>query len=84
VRYSTQWRAVSDQKNKVYYFESPRSPFIFWIPLAEIDFSQNAQTQKISLTEGSVLMVGGKPFAGNAARLGKPAKPFEFLRAGTE
>ena len=81
---STQWRAVSDQKNKVYYFESPRSPFIFWIPLADIDFSQKAPTQKISLTEGSVLMVDGKPFAGNAARQGKPAKPFEFLRAGTE
>jgi penicillin V acylase-like amidase (Ntn superfamily) len=81
---STQWRAVSDQKNKVYYFESPRSPFIFWIPLADIDFSQNAQTQKIRLTEGSVLMVGGKPFAGNAARLGQPSKPFEFLRAGTD
>lgn len=81
---STQWRAVSDQKNKVYYFESPRSPFIFWIPLADVNFSPNATTKKIGLTEGSVLMVGGKPFAGNAAKLGKPAKPFAFLRAGTE
>lgn len=81
---STQWRAVSDQKNKVYYFESPRSPFIFWIPLAAIDFSDKAQTQKVSLTEGSVLMVDGKPFAGNAARQGKPAKPFEFLQAGAK
>lgn len=78
---STQWRTVSDQKNKVYYFESARSPFIFWIPLADIDFSKNAATQKIRLTEGSVLLVDGKPFAGNAARQGKPAKPFEFLRA---
>jgi len=81
---STQWRAVSDQKDKVYYFESSRSPFIIWIPLADIDFSQNAPTKKISLTEGSVLMVDGIPFAGNAARLGRPTKPFEFLRAATE
>ena len=50
---STQWRAVSDQKNKVYYFESSRSPYIFWIPLADIDFSEKAQTQKISLTEAA-------------------------------
>jgi len=81
---STQWRAVSDQKNKVYYFESPRSPFLFWIPLADVDFSEQAQTQKISLTEGSVLLVDGKPFAGNAAKQGKPAKPFAFLAATDE
>ena len=79
---STQWRTVSDQKNKVYYFESARSPYIFWIPLAEIDFSPNAPVQKISLTEGSVLLVDEKPFAGDAARQGKPAKPFTFLEAG--
>ncbi|HKI82087.1 MAG TPA: linear amide C-N hydrolase, partial [Pseudodesulfovibrio sp.] len=78
---STQWRAVSDQKNKVYYFESPRSPYIFWIPLAEIDFSANGPVRKISLTEGSVFMVDGKPFAGDAASLGESAQPFPFLKA---
>ncbi|WP_338669222.1 linear amide C-N hydrolase [Pseudodesulfovibrio methanolicus] len=79
---STQWRAVSDQKNKVYYFESPRSPYLVWIPLDEIDFSPKASTQKISLTQGSVLLVDGKPFSGDAARLGTPVKPFAFLEAG--
>lgn len=79
---STQWRAVSDQKNKVYYFESPRSPYLLWIPLKEIDFSEKAQTKKIPLTEGSVLKVQGKPFAGDAARLGTQEKPFTFLPAG--
>jgi choloylglycine hydrolase len=78
---STQWRAVSDQKNKVYYFESPRSPYLFWIPLAEIDFSEKAETRKISLTQGSVLMVDGKPFSGDAAHIGTPTKPFPFLKA---
>lgn len=43
---STQWRTVADQKHKVYYFESPRSPFLFWIPLADVDFSEKAQTQR--------------------------------------
>ena len=78
---STQWRAVSDQKNKVYYFESPRSPYLFWIPLAEIDFSEKAKTRKISLTQGSVLMVDGKPFSGDAAQIGTPTEPFPFLKA---
>lgn len=78
---STQWRAVSDQKNKVYYFESPRSPYLFWIPLAEIDFSDTASVRRIGLTEGSVLMVDGKAFAGDAAKLGEPTKAFPFLKA---
>lgn len=76
---STQWRTVSDQKNRVYYFEAARSPFIFWIPLDEIDFSESAPTRKINLTEGSVLLVDGEPFAGNAAELGDVAEPFAFL-----
>lgn len=81
---STQWRTVADQKNRVYYFESARSPYLIWIPLADVDFSENAQTQKISLTEGSVLLMDGKPFAGNAAKQGTPSKPFEFLAAPGE
>lgn len=78
---STQWRTVSDQKNKTYYFESPRSPYLLWIPLKAIDFSEKAETKKIALTEGSILSVHGKPFAGDAAQLGVPAKPFLFLPA---
>jgi penicillin V acylase-like amidase (Ntn superfamily) len=79
---STQWRTVSDQKNKVYYFESARSPYLIWIPLADLNFAPGAPTLKIALTEGSALLVDGKPFAGNAARLGKIAQPFAFLAAG--
>ncbi|AMK09737.1 linear amide C-N hydrolase [Pseudodesulfovibrio indicus] len=78
---STQWRAVSDQKNRVYYVESPRSPYLIWIPLAEIDFSASAPVRRIGLTEGSVLMVDGKPYAGNAAKLGEATRPFAFLKA---
>jgi len=81
---STQWRTVSDQKNRVYYFEAARSPFIFWVPLDDIDFSESAQTRKIGLTEGSALLVDGEPFAGNAAKLGEVAEPFEFLDPATD
>lgn len=78
---STQWRTVSDQKNKVYYFESPRSPFFFWVNLADVDFSAGTPSQKLTLTEGSVLLKDGKPFSGNAIGLFQAAEPFKFLPA---
>jgi len=79
---ATQWRTVSDQQNLVYYFESARSPYIIWFPLAEVDFSEGVPTRRLGLTEGSVLLVDGKPFAGNAAQMGEPSEPFAFLGAG--
>lgn len=39
---STRWRTVSDQKNKVYYFESTTYPNIFWVDFKDVDFSANA------------------------------------------
>lgn len=30
---STRWRSISDQKNKVYYFESTLTPNLFWLDL---------------------------------------------------
>lgn len=30
---STRWRSVSDQKNKIYYFESVMTPNLFWLDL---------------------------------------------------
>lgn len=80
----TQWRTVSDHKNKVYYFESARSPFLISIPLEDVDFSEKAKTKKITLTDGSELLVDGKPFAGNAAKLGVVSEPFEFLPGKTK
>ena len=34
---STLWRTVSDHKNLRYYFESTRSPSIFWVDLTSLD-----------------------------------------------
>jgi penicillin V acylase-like amidase (Ntn superfamily) len=36
---STQWRAMSDHKNLVYYSETALTPNTFWIDLKKVDFS---------------------------------------------
>lgn len=69
---STRWRTVSDQKNKVYFFESTITPNVFWINFADLDFSASAPVKKLNLSNGEV-------YAGNAA--GKMIKNpgFKFL-----
>jgi penicillin V acylase-like amidase (Ntn superfamily) len=71
---STLWRTVSDQKNKRYFFESTRSPNVFWVNLADMDFAEGSPTKKLTLTDGVIL-------AGNAADKFQPAEPFKFLPA---
>lgn len=71
---STYWRTVSDQKNKVYYYDSATSPTTFWVPLAELDLKEGAPVKKLTLQ-------GGKTYAGSAAGKFEPAQPFEFLPA---
>lgn len=71
---STLWRTVSDQKNKVYFFDSATSPNTFWVPLADLDFKINASVKKLTTS-------GGKVYSGNAAAHFEEAKPFEFLPA---
>ena len=69
---STRWRTVSDQKNRVYFFESTLSADIFWIDLKGLDFSSGAPVKKLSLT-------GGEIYAGNAAGEFRESEPFPFL-----
>lgn len=69
---STRWRTVSDQKNKVYFFESTMNPNIFWINFANLDFSSNSPVKKLSLANGEI-------YAGNAASKFVDSKPFKFL-----
>lgn len=69
---STRWRTVSDQKDKVYYFESTLSPNVFWIDLKGLDFNAGAPVKKLTLT-------GNEIYAGNAAKDFKDADPFKFL-----
>jgi penicillin V acylase-like amidase (Ntn superfamily) len=67
-------RAVSDHKNKRYYYESTRSPNVFWVSLADMDFAPGKPVKKLLLT-------GGALYAGNAAAQFQPAAPFKFLDA---
>ena len=43
---STIWRTVSDHKNRRYYFESTRSPNIFWVDLADMNFAEGPTGEK--------------------------------------
>ncbi|BAR99963.1 choloylglycine hydrolase [Blastochloris viridis] len=74
---STLWRSVSDQKNKRYYFESSRSPSLFWINVSELAFAPGTPTKKLLLTGGAI-------YAGNAAAQFQPAEPFKFLPASVK
>lgn len=69
---STLWRTVSDQKNKVYFFDSSTSPNAFWVPLADLDLAPGAPVKKLDLT-------GGKVFSGNAADKFVESAPFTFM-----
>lgn len=69
---STRWRTVSDQKNKVYYFESTLTPNLFWLDLKKIDFSPKASIKKLSLANGEI-------YAGDAVKDLKDSKSFTFL-----
>lgn len=69
---STRWRTVSDQKDRVYYFESTLNPDLFWVDLKGVDFSSGSGTRKLTLT-------GGEIYAGNAATQFKESAPLPFL-----
>ena len=69
---STRWRSVSDQKNRIYYFETTLTPNVFWVNLKKIDFRANTPVRKLTLVNGEV-------YAGDSANDFKASKPFKFL-----
>lgn len=69
---STRWRTVSDQKNKVYYFESTLYPNIFWVDFKSIDFGKDAPVKMLNL-------ISGKTYDGNTASEFVDSKPFKFM-----
>ena len=69
---STRWRTVSDQKNKVYFFESTFYPNTFWVNFKDIDFSEKAPVKKLDL-------VKGETYAGNTASQFVVSEPFQFI-----
>lgn len=69
---STLWRSVSDQKNKVYYFESTLSPNTFWTNLNMINFNTLKSPLQLSLTNGEL-------YTGEVSKEFKPSKPISYL-----
>jgi penicillin V acylase-like amidase (Ntn superfamily) len=76
VRYpSTRWRTVSDQKRKIYFFESALTPNIFWVHFRDVDFSSETdKVMKLDLGPNQSHI-----HAGNAAKDFKATQPFRFL-----
>lgn len=71
---STIWRTVADHKNRRYFFESVRSPNVFWVNLDNLDFTAGSPIKKLTLTDGSV-------FAGDTSAQFQPTEPMKFLKA---
>jgi choloylglycine hydrolase len=68
----TLWLTVSDQKNKVYYYQSTNSPSIVWAKLSELDFKEGSGARKLQLD-------GNPDVAGNQTGNFKPAEVFKFM-----
>lgn len=71
---STLWRTVSDQKNKIYYFDSSTYPNTFWVDLKNVNFAPEASVLSLAVEDGEV-------YSGEVSKLFKPTKPFDFLPA---
>lgn len=71
---STRWRTVSDQKNKVYYFESALYPNVFWVDFKDIDFSDKAPVKKLDI-------INNATYSGNTADKFVVSQPFKFQGA---
>ena len=71
---STIWRTVSDQRNRIYYFDSATRPNTFWVSLNKLDLKPGAPVKKLTIQNGEV-------FSGEVADQFKDAEPFKFLQA---
>ena len=60
---STRWRSVSDQKNKIYYFESVMTPNLFWLDLKKIDFGSKDVLVGIAASGRTPYVLGAMNYA---------------------
>jgi penicillin V acylase-like amidase (Ntn superfamily) len=68
---NTRWRAVADQKNRIYYFENVLTPNVLWVDFNKVDFNEGAPVKKLDLSKGQV-------YAGESSSQFTEAEPFEF------
>jgi penicillin V acylase-like amidase (Ntn superfamily) len=72
---STRWRTVSDQKRKLYFFESALTPNVFWVDLTKLDFSESTGVvKKLDLGPNQ-----SNIFSGSVNGQFKESPPFKFL-----
>jgi penicillin V acylase-like amidase (Ntn superfamily) len=72
---STRWRTVSDQKRKIYFFESAVTPNTFWMNFKDIDFSaETGKVMRLDLGKDQ-----SHVYSGNVVKDFQVAKPFKFL-----
>lgn len=69
---STIWRTVSDQKDRVYYFENTASPSLVWVKLADINFSEGSGIRRLTLQ-------GHPDLGGDQSANFEKADAFRFL-----
>lgn len=55
---TTQWRSVSDQLEKVYYFKMTETPAILWIDLKDFDLYPGAPVMKLDVVNSKKVLVG--------------------------
>lgn len=67
---TTQWRSVSDQLERVYYFRMTNSPSTLWIDLKEFDLYPGAPIMKLDIINMKKYVVG------DAIKDMKPSKGF--------
>lgn len=68
----TLWLTVSDQKNKIYFYQSTNSPSIVWAKLNELDLKEGSGPRKLQLD-------GNPDVAGDQTKNFKPAELFKFM-----
>jgi choloylglycine hydrolase len=68
----TLWLTVSDQKNKVYYYQDTNSPSILWANLNTMDFSEGSGPRRLT-------MDGNPDLAGDQSANFQPADLFKFM-----
>jgi penicillin V acylase-like amidase (Ntn superfamily) len=68
----TLWLTVSDQKNKVYFYQSTNSPSIVWAKLNELDIKEGSGVRKLQLD-------GNPDVAGDQTKNFKAAELFKFM-----
>lgn len=69
---TTRWRAVADQKNLVYYFETALTPNTFWVDLKKIDFNEKTSVRKLDLSNH-------KTYSGESSAEFQVSKAFQFI-----